>query len=44
MKEPRDTTPKLEETLNNLDKKLLKKEMTETDWKKAIRSILLNKA
>jgi len=44
MKEPRDTTPKLEETLNNLDKKLLKKEMTETEWKKAIRSILLTKA
>ena len=44
MKEPRETTPKRLEILNNLDKKLSKNEITEAEWKKEIRSILLSKA
>jgi hypothetical protein len=44
MRETRELTPKREDMLNELDKKFKKKELTETEWEKAIRSILLSKA
>ncbi len=43
MEEPRELTPKREEMLDELDKKLLQEELTEELWKEAIRRILIQK-
>ena len=43
MEASRESAQKREEMLDELDKKLLKEELTEEEWKEEIRRILIHK-